>query len=186
MTDETEQKIMDAALAVFAKNGYKSSTTKNIAEKSGFTEMTLFRKFKTKKNLYDRVLTQNVEIMIEDYKKSLFTSEEFPDVREFLDFFIKKSVQVSMDNFEIFYLSVNEENKLIEPMMADTLNFTGEYLKKKIKNPKIDFKTLGLTINSFVYVVNLERYHGRIASFGKPVEEVIEDFIELIYCMVKT
>ena len=185
MTDGTEQKIMDAALKIFAKNGYKSSTTKAIAEESGFTEMTLFRKFKTKRNLYDRVLTQKVEIMIADYKKSVFTHEEFENLRDFLDYFIKTSVKVSMENFEIFYLSVNEENKLIEPMMADTLNFTGEYLKEKIKKPNIDYKTLGLTINSFVYVVNLERYHGRISSFGKPVKDVIEDFIELVYCMVK-
>lgn len=49
MTNNTEQKIMDAALEIFAKNGFKSSTTKAIAEKSGFTEMTLFRKFNTKK-----------------------------------------------------------------------------------------------------------------------------------------
>lgn len=184
MTDETEQKIMDAALNIFAKNGYKSSTTKTIAEKSGFTEMTLFRKFKTKKNLYEKVLNQNVERMLDDYKKSVFTDEKFPDVREFLEYFINASVKVSMENFEIFYLAVNEENSSIEPMIVDTIKSTGKYLEKVINNPKIDFKTLGLTINSFVYVVNLERYKGRTSSFGKPINEVIEDFIDLIHRMV--
>jgi len=186
MTDETEQKIMDAALNIFAKNGYKSSTTKAIAEKSGFTEMTLFRKFKTKKNLYEKVLNQNVERMMADYKKSVFTDAKFPDVKEFLEYFINTSVKISMENFEIFYLTVNEENSSIEPLIVDMINSKGKYLENKINNPKIDFETLGITINSFVYVINLEIYKGRTSSFGKPINEVIEDFVDLIHRMVMT
>ncbi len=185
MTDKTEQKIMDAALEIFAKNGFKSSTTKAISEKSGFTEMTLFRKFKTKRNLYEMVLNQNVELMLNDFRENVFDNRKFENVRDFLSHFIKKALEVMMKNFDVFYISVNEENRPMEKLMADTLNFAGEYLEKHVNNPSIDFKTLGLTIVSFVYIVNLESYHGRTASFGKPVEEVIEDFIEMIYCMVK-
>ena len=43
--DKTERKILDAALKIFAERGYDGAKTKLIAEKSGFTEMTLFRKF---------------------------------------------------------------------------------------------------------------------------------------------
>ena len=49
MTGETEQKILDAALKVFSQKGYDGAKTKSIAEKSGFSEVTLFNKFKTKK-----------------------------------------------------------------------------------------------------------------------------------------
>lgn len=185
MTDKTEQKIMDAALEIFAKNGFKSSTTKAIAEKSGFTEMTLFRKFKTKKNLYDMVLKQNVNLMLEEFGEKVFDDQDFRDIKEFLSHFIKNSLEVMMKNFEVFYIALNEENKQMEELMADTMNFAGEHLEKYIKNPNIDYKTLGLTIISFVYIVNLESYHGRTASFGKPVEVVINDFIDMINCMVK-
>lgn len=185
MTDKTEQKIMDAALEIFAKNGFKSSTTKAIAEKSGFTEMTLFRKFKTKRNLYEKVLKQNVDLMLDDFGENVFIEQKFEDTRDFLSHFIKKSLNVIRNNFEVFYISLNEENKSMEKLMADTTNFAGNYLEKNIKNPNIDFKTLGLTIISFVYIVNLENYHNRTASFGKPVEVVVEDFINMIYCMVR-
>ncbi|MBI5679449.1 MAG: helix-turn-helix transcriptional regulator [Methanobacterium sp.] len=61
MTDESGQKIMDAALIVFAEYGYKGATIKEIAEKAGYSELTLFRKFKTKKTFLKwfifRVLT---------------------------------------------------------------------------------------------------------------------------------
>ncbi|MGZ7107882.1 MAG: TetR/AcrR family transcriptional regulator, partial [Methanobacterium sp.] len=44
---------MDTALKMFAERSYLGAKTKSIAEEAGFSEMTLFRKFKTKKNLYD-------------------------------------------------------------------------------------------------------------------------------------
>ena len=53
MTDKTEQKILDSALKLFAEKGYDASTTITLAEESGYSEMTLFRIFKTKKNLFD-------------------------------------------------------------------------------------------------------------------------------------
>jgi AcrR family transcriptional regulator len=52
MVNKTEQKIMDAALKVFARKGYKGATTRAIAYESGFNELTLFRKFKTKKKSF--------------------------------------------------------------------------------------------------------------------------------------
>ncbi|MTK63202.1 MAG: TetR/AcrR family transcriptional regulator [Methanobacterium sp.] len=185
MTDKTEQKIMDAALEIFAKNGFKSSTTKVIAEKSGFTEMTLFRKFSTKKNLYEMVLKQNVELMLDDFKQNVFDDVEYENVKDFIANFIIKTQKVMMDNFEVFYISLNEENKSMEKLMAKQTDSAGNYLKKHIKNPDIDYDTLGISIISFVYIVNLENYHNRKASFGKSADSVVENFIEMVYCMVK-
>lgn len=185
MTDKTEQKIMDAALEIFAKNGFKSSTTKVIAEKSGFTEMTLFRKFNTKRNLYERVLKQNVDLMLDDFKQNVFNHEEYENVRDFISNFIIKTREVMMNNFEVFYISLNEENKSMEKLMAETTNYAGNYLKEHIDNPNVDFNTLGITIISFAYIINLENYHNRKASFGKSAEIVIENFVDMVYCMVK-
>ena len=49
MSNTTEQKILEAALKMFAQKGYKGATTMIIAEEAGFSEKTLFRRFKTKK-----------------------------------------------------------------------------------------------------------------------------------------
>lgn len=49
MTDETEQKILDAALKIFSQKGYDGAKTKAIAEESGFSEVTLFKRFKINK-----------------------------------------------------------------------------------------------------------------------------------------
>ena len=48
----TENKILDAAIALFTELGYSGTTTRKIAEAAGINEVTLFRKFGTKENLF--------------------------------------------------------------------------------------------------------------------------------------
>ena len=49
--DDTSQKIIDAAMALIRDKGYVATTTKDIAREAGVNECTLFRKFKTKKDI---------------------------------------------------------------------------------------------------------------------------------------
>ncbi|MCC6615655.1 MAG: TetR/AcrR family transcriptional regulator [Anaerolineae bacterium] len=50
-TDETRQRIIDAAIGLFGEVGYSGATTRAIAERAGINEVTLFRHFGNKKNL---------------------------------------------------------------------------------------------------------------------------------------
>ena len=49
--DETSQKIIDAAMMLVRDKGYVATTTKAIAKAAGVNECTLFRKFKSKKDI---------------------------------------------------------------------------------------------------------------------------------------
>jgi AcrR family transcriptional regulator len=44
----SRQKLLDAALRVFAESGFRGATTRRIAEEAGVNEVTLFRHFKSK------------------------------------------------------------------------------------------------------------------------------------------
>lgn len=50
----SDQDIIEAALNLFAEKGYTSVSTREIATAAGITEMTLFRRFESKKNLFLR------------------------------------------------------------------------------------------------------------------------------------
>jgi AcrR family transcriptional regulator len=54
----THDKILKAAQKLFARNGYDGTTTKELAEKSGIAEGTLFRHFPNKKAILVEVATQ--------------------------------------------------------------------------------------------------------------------------------
>ncbi len=55
MSTETRARILDAALRLFSLHGYSAVTTKEIAAAAGVNEVTLFRIFGRKMNLYIEV-----------------------------------------------------------------------------------------------------------------------------------
>ena len=72
MTKQTEQKIVDSALKLFAEKGYKGATTSDIARNAGVSELTIFRKFETKENLFDETLIYSQEKMKKRSKIDIF------------------------------------------------------------------------------------------------------------------
>ncbi len=55
---ETRQRIIDAAVEIGSKVGYARATTKAIAEAAGVNEITLFRHFGNKENLFAAAIEQ--------------------------------------------------------------------------------------------------------------------------------
>lgn len=53
---DTEDILIDAAFELMAEKGYLGATTREIAARAGVTELTLFRRFKSKEKLFERVL----------------------------------------------------------------------------------------------------------------------------------
>lgn len=82
MTDKTEQKILDAALKIFAEKGYRGATTRAIAAKADVNDSTLFRKFETKQNLFSSVMQHNYQKMIEGFGLVL-SENEFKSQKDF-------------------------------------------------------------------------------------------------------
>jgi AcrR family transcriptional regulator len=56
--EETKQRIIQAAAQVFGKMGYDGATTRAIAEAASVNEVTLFRHFGNKKNIYMAMIDQ--------------------------------------------------------------------------------------------------------------------------------
>lgn len=173
MVDKTEQKIMGAALKVFSENGYRGATTRTIANESGFNELTLFRKFKNKENLFNKVLAQNSEKLKKDFVLS-FGDSKFDDPEDFLRTFIKDLTKIIERNFELIHLLDKEPGEKSDSLKEELVNFLSTYAEKNIKNEKIDYKALGISIFALVYTLILSKHHGD--SFMDQ-DEVLEGFI---------
>ena len=57
-SDDTRQRILEAAAQVFAEKGYARATTRALAAAAGVNEVTLFRHFGSKQNLFAAVIEQ--------------------------------------------------------------------------------------------------------------------------------
>lgn len=52
-----KRKLVEAAVLCFAEHGYAATSTRQIADRAGVAEATIFRHFKTKQELLERLVT---------------------------------------------------------------------------------------------------------------------------------
>ena len=58
--EERQRQLLDVALSVFSRKGFKGATTKEIARVAGVTEAVIFQHFPSKEALYSAVLELNL------------------------------------------------------------------------------------------------------------------------------
>lgn len=179
---KTEEKILDAALKVFARKGYAAATTRVIAEESGFTEMTLFRKFKTKQNLFDRVMEKGDQ-QIEKNSATLFTDHTNEEGKEFIEAFVKSFDEFVFKNFEYFHLTV-QENRVSKSNLGKIIDNIGKYFKEQFPTVKLDYNVFGHLLSTFIYSLNIDKYYGRTASFDD-YDKSLGNFVDILDCMLE-
>jgi AcrR family transcriptional regulator len=175
MVDETEQKIIDAALKMFAEKGYVGATTRLIADKSGFTEVTLYRKFKTKDNLFRSVLNHyNVKMMNE--VSSIFVANEFANKREFLETLVHNLVELGENNFDFIKITINERSRISGHFITEFVDGISKYIAKNIENSKIDYRIFAFSILSFIYFLILD-YGNTFPDPNKAIDNYINNIL---------
>ncbi|MDP6778629.1 MAG: helix-turn-helix domain-containing protein, partial [Candidatus Latescibacteria bacterium] len=59
--EERRTQIIEVAMDLFARKGFKGATTRAIAEAAGVSEAIIFRHFATKEDLYDAIIEHTIE-----------------------------------------------------------------------------------------------------------------------------
>jgi TetR/AcrR family transcriptional regulator len=71
LPEEKRRKILDAAIAEFAENGYDKASTNAIVKEAGIAKGLLFHYFGSKRNLYLLALQHAVDFYVDYFMKSL-------------------------------------------------------------------------------------------------------------------
>lgn len=99
-----KEQITDAAIDVFLKKGYEGTTTKEIARVAGISEGTIFRYFKSKKD----ILLYTVDILsknaISDFLKELGPQSPKQKAKDLL----KSYYYFTMENQELIKFIITE------------------------------------------------------------------------------
>ncbi|NCU17512.1 TetR/AcrR family transcriptional regulator [Pallidibacillus pasinlerensis] len=118
---KSQEKILDAALKLFADRGFEASSTADIAKEAGVAEVTLFRNFKSKNNLLYHILAP---IFIQ------FNSKKY--VGPLQEIFEEGS---NKNTKEVLKSAFNERlNKLAENQKVVKILLQESYLQPEIKN----------------------------------------------------
>jgi Transcriptional regulator len=192
--DDTEQRILDAALRVFASEGYTGATTRKIAEEANVAEVTLFRKFKSKENLLKEVLINNRPFFSspEDLY-NLFQQEKDVDLETELRILGKNIAKAMKDKKKdskrrMFMCMLFDEGRR-RPEVSEALSSfiqmniepLSDYFELQIQNGKmrnINPRSAAISfVSFFVYTTFLREVFGN--SFLGDNDEEIERFIDI-------
>jgi AcrR family transcriptional regulator len=82
---EKEEKILAAAIQIFSEKGFSAATTKEIAKSAGVAEGTIFRYFKTKKDILRGILIKAINLfggkLVIDGVEKIIRDTEGKDLR---------------------------------------------------------------------------------------------------------
>ncbi|MGR3766207.1 TetR/AcrR family transcriptional regulator [Rossellomorea sp. NS-SX7] len=108
---EKQQKIVEAAIEMFAEKGYAATSTSQIAKKAGVAEGTIFRHYKTKKDLLLSIVSPTMAkliapFVIRDINKVL--DAKYERYEDFLKAMILNRQEFLKDNMTVFKILIQE------------------------------------------------------------------------------
>jgi AcrR family transcriptional regulator len=119
MSRNTRKNIMETAKDLFSEKGYAAVTTKEIAKAAGVNEVTLFRHFENKRNLFKSILHEQLhQNDLLDYLKNKATYD------------VRKDLTLVANEIKKTYI---ENALLIKMMMKDVMHDSDEHKEAKHK-----------------------------------------------------
>ena len=136
--DKTSERIVDATMELILECGYPAATTKDIAERAGVNECTVFRKFGEKKDIVVRGME------LPRWHPNV-TETSFSDI----SFDLRADLTMFMENYmrevtpEFVKLSVGLRSPQIYPYTAPLIMDTPRIFLDAVKKYLRDMRTLG-------------------------------------------
>ncbi len=172
--EERREQILESALNVFIEKGYNGSTTMDIAKEAGISEVTLFRYFDSKKQIFMDAIEP---ILVDSLKESLVVSKDL-GAMEKLKYILKDRIKFISEHHEVIKLILMESQ--INPEIADLdfINQITSLLQNSIREAGIDLKDDGISLRllmgsilSFLYLPE---------SNDEKINNYVESFINII------
>lgn len=166
--EERRQQILDSAMKVFVERGYNGATTLDIAKESEVSEVTLFRYFSSKKELF----SESIEpILITTLKDSIVSVDGLEPVEK-LRCILKGRIKFISEHHEVIKLILMESQVNPEISNINYINKIVSLLKKTIQEAGIELKDENTSLRllmgsilSFLYLPEID-------------EDKIDEFID--------
>ena len=184
--DKTEQKIVDATIFLLDKEGMNSTTTKKIAKKAEVSEVTVFRKFKSKDNLLKIAKIYYSDYFLEKIS-DIFTNYEDTDLESLLKHIWGKLVNFLDNNLDIIKIALDElmsnpeEEKIFSKFSDEVLkNITNIFQEQidKGKIRKINPSAAALTVFSVIVEgIIFWKFESKVSN--DDTNKYLDDFLDI-------
>ncbi|HEY2567534.1 MAG TPA: TetR/AcrR family transcriptional regulator [Candidatus Aquirickettsiella sp.] len=105
-----KRKVLKTAIELFASKGFNGTSTAEIASVSGMSQATVFKYFKTKRELLESIIEPAIEHLIPNYANN-FIDDQLPNdvtLRDFINFIVRNRLEFVYANKEIISIFINE------------------------------------------------------------------------------
>lgn len=192
---EKELKIIESAIEVFTEKGFSAATTSEIAKKAGVAEGTIFRYFKTKKDILRGVLIQTINLfsrnlVMAPVEKILLKSDD-KDLRTILKELLYDRMELMEKFFPMARIVLTEAlyhedireaiyNNLISVALETFNTFHKKMVEKGMIREDIDGEALFRTLiaNMFIFVAQRKLFGDKFPN--RDINEEIEKMLDVL------
>lgn len=173
--EDRQKQILESALNVFIKKGYNGATTQEIAKAADISEVTLFRHFSSKQEIFMKGIEP---IILNTLKDSIMTSKELTPTEQF-KYVLTERIKLISKNHKVIRLVLMESKITGELSNLNYIDKVKDLLKIMIsdmgfrmKNEQLTLRLLMGGILSFLYMPNMD-------------EKSIEEFVnQILPCII--
>jgi len=183
---DTDERIINAAVSVFEREGYEGATINMIADEAKVNAVTLFRNFRSKDNIMQAVVLKNEETIKDLIDTSLHGKPE-TDIRTCLAELGHNAIRKLGRELNLLTMVVAEgrRNPKIMNEVSSMINTViarfEEYLNKQVAAGKIkpiNTKTATVAVISYLVYTTLLR-----AAIGESIlgdhQKAYDDFLDI-------
>lgn len=168
--EERQEQILTAAINVFVKKGYNGATTLEIAKAANISEVTLFRHFASKKEIFKLSIEP---IIFKTLEETIIASKELT-AKEQLEYILTERIKLVSKNHKVIQLLLMESKINSE---LEEIN----YIERIYKLLEKAIVSIGITVKDDKFTTRL--LMGSLLSFlylPEYDEKLICDFVKQI------
>ncbi|MBI5467786.1 MAG: TetR/AcrR family transcriptional regulator [Deltaproteobacteria bacterium] len=188
--EDRKAQIVKVATLLFAKNGFKGTTTREIARKAGISEAVIFKHFSRKEDLYKAIIDSRCsegtgQSRLINHLKGKKGKEVFKDLAAFLlsehqrdSSFLRLLTYSALEKHDLSEIFIKTKGlELIEFIEAHIKSLIDEGVLKKTDPAVAARAFMGMVLH---YSISQELY-GLKKYFERPNETVIDIFVNIFF-----
>lgn len=184
--DKTEQKIVDATIFLLNQEGINGTTTKKIAQKAEVSEVTVFRKFKSKDNLLKITQIYYSDCFLEKIQ-DIFTYREDIDLESLLRHIWWNLVTFFDENLDVIKIALDElignlkEGKIFSKFSDKVIENLTIIFQKQIDDGKIrKINPSAAALNIYSVIVEgiiFWKFERKVSN--DDIQKYLDDFLDI-------
>ena len=191
-SERSRRQVLDAALQLFSRHGYRATSVRDIAEKAGVSTGNVYHHFPDKETIFKTLLDElwtAAETRRFPYRRALIAGQ-FPDNLEALGVAARDSIREFRQYFALIYVDVIEfEGTHVRKFYSDMATRYTEVLARigglervasRLRPGVSPVSALMLTTRMFFSYFTIEILFNVPEPFGKDSTEIVREIADIL------